>query len=144
MKRIVQIHIGYVKCFDLYYKNDYKSSTQIITLLLSPFGNEMYRTAEPPHWLFPDWWSFRWKGNPLKGKWWGLKEWIPKLKAWMKYMRQTYISRGKSQFRMHFNLELFYFYSYSPTFPMNRGRQELQHSHTIPSTWQMSRILLWS
>lgn len=120
------------------------SSSWGLSSTLSPFGNEMYRTAEPPHWLFPDWWSLRWKGNPLKGRWWGLKERIPKLKAWMKYMRQTDISWGKSQPQMHFNLELFYFYSYFPSFPMSRGRQELQHPHTIPSTWQMRKILLWN
>lgn len=31
-----------------------------------------------------------------------------------------------------------------PTFPTNRGRQELPHSHTIPATWQMSKISPWS
>lgn len=108
------------------------SSSWGLSSTLSPFGNEMYRTAEPPHWLFPDWWSLRWKGNPLKGRWWGLKERIPKLKAGMEHMRQTDISWGKSQPQMHFNLELFYFYSYFPTYPMSRGRQELQHPHTNP------------
>lgn len=101
---------------------------------LSPFGKEIYRTAEPPHWLFPNWWSLRWKGNPLKGRWRGLKEWIPKLKAWMKYRRQIYISMGRSQPQMHFNLELFSCYSYSPVFPMSRGRQELQQSPR-PEKW---------
>lgn len=106
----------------------------------------MKRTAQLNHPtdFSPDWWSLRWKGNPLKGRQWGLKEWIPKLKAWMKYMRSTYISGGNSQPQMHFNLELFYFYSYFPTFPMSRGRRELHHPHTIPSTWLMSKILLWS
>lgn len=110
------------------------SSSWGLSSTLSPFGKEIYRTAEPPHWLFPNWWSLRWKGNPLKGRWWGLKEWIPKLKAWMKYRRQIYISRGRSQPQMHFNLELFSFYSYFPTFPMSRGRQELQQSPR-PEKW---------
>lgn len=64
---------------------------------LSPFGKATYRTAEPPHWLFPDWWLLRWKGNPLKGRWWGLKEWIPKLKALDEvHEGNTHLQREKS------------------------------------------------
>lgn len=107
------------------------SRSQGLSDALSPFGNATYRTAEPSHWLFPDWWLLRWKGNPLKGRWWGLKEWIPKLKAWMKDMRETHNSRGKSQPQMHFNLELFYFYSYFSNMPdeqRKRGATTFSHN----------------
>ena len=46
-------------------------------------------------WLLPDGRSFRCKGNPQKARWRGFKEQIPKLKAWMKYRRQTHHLKGK-------------------------------------------------
>lgn len=54
-----------------------------------------HHTAEPPLWLLPDGRPFRCRGNPRKARWWGFKEQIPKLKAWMKYRRQTHHLEGK-------------------------------------------------
>ena len=46
-------------------------------------------------WLLPDGRSFRCKANPQKARWRGFKEQIPKLRARMKYRRQTHHLKGK-------------------------------------------------
>lgn len=44
------------------------SSSWGLSSTLSPFGNETYRTAEPPHWLFPWLMIAQVKRKPSKGK----------------------------------------------------------------------------
>ena len=103
----------------------------------------------PRSWTSPltsAWWTItQVKRKPSEGKMRRLQRTDTQTQSMDKVQQANTPSQGKSQPPMHFSLDLFLFWRlFSPTTLRNGGRWELQHPQTIPSTWQMSKILPWS